>query len=100
MLINYWKLLKNNHKMVKVLYFGRVREDLGISEESYEFSGNLNLLLELIKERHQNMQNLIEGVLGSNSDIAIAKNLEYLTTLSSEISNEDEIAFIPPISGG
>lgn len=86
--------------MVKVLYFGRIREKLGISEDNYEYIGSLAGFLDILITKHEIISKIITDILSKNSDVGLALNLEYLTSLDIQLINSDELAFIPPISGG
>ena len=79
---------------VRVLYFGIVRERIGKREELVDLSERAtvgDLLAELSKRYAP-----IETGAGS---IRVAVNQEYVD-LTTVLSENDEAAIIPPVSGG
>lgn len=85
---------------VQVLFFGYIKEKIGISEESYEIVGNLTDLMREVQRKHSGLIEVVEGVLTGKSDVALAVNMNISTDFSYVVRDMDEIAFIPPISGG
>ena len=86
---------------VKVLYFSSIREALGgLSSESVtleEGKKHMNFLVDEVKERHKDNEQFL--LILSTS--MLARNNEYVFDLSQEpLLNNDEVAVIPPISGG
>jgi molybdopterin converting factor subunit 1 len=79
---------------VRVLYFGIVRERLGKREETVEIpaGATVETLLNLLEQRYASM------AAGAGS-IRIACNNEYVDS-DWTLSENDEIAVIPPVSGG
>jgi molybdopterin synthase catalytic subunit len=82
--------------LVRVLYFARAREVAGAAEESLELPGGCGTaaLLAALRARHPGL----EGVLRS---CVFAVNQEYVA-LDQEVplKEGDEVAIIPPLSGG
>jgi molybdopterin converting factor subunit 1 len=79
---------------VRLLYFGIVRERLGIGEESFDVPAGTTVegLVKSLSEKH--------GDLATGVDkIRMAVNLEYVES-HHELRDDDEIAVIPPVSGG
>ena len=84
--------------MIKVLFFARLREQL--ETETLEFEAGPELpdiasIIELLKQRGDNW---IE-VLGDDQMVLVALNQE-MTDASATVSDGDEIAFFPPVTGG
>lgn len=79
---------------VRVLYFAILRERLGLNEEGYELEEGARVsdLLALLERRHGDVS---EGV----SSVRVAVNNEYVDS-SRVLRDEDEVAIIPPVSGG
>lgn len=76
---------------ITVLYFARVRDITGKSQESLEIgSGNMNELREILFSMYPELSN-INGLL-------ISVNNEYYQGLS--LKEGDRVAFFPPVSGG
>ncbi len=79
---------------VSVLYFGLVRERLGLDRETVEIDEGTSVgrLMRELAERH--------GLddLGAGS-LRVAVNLEYAEP-SKRLADGDEIAVLPPVAGG
>ena len=79
---------------VKVLYFGRLREVVGRSEESAmipEGAPISQLFLHLGSQHPQ--------IVGFRSSLVASRNQEF-ATWNTPVERGDEIAFLPPVSGG
>jgi len=79
---------------VKVLFFGRLRELTGLSEENGEVSEGATLsdLLERYIQRYPQLA-------GFRASLVASRNQEF-AAWDTRIANGDEIAFLPPVSGG
>lgn len=79
---------------VTVLYFGIVRERLGLTGEVVEVpdGGSVGELVSSLAARHSLF------ALGAGS-IRVAVNREYVDN-EHRLSSGDEIAIIPPVAGG
>jgi len=79
---------------VRVLYFGIVRERLGLREEAVELSEGSTVadLTTLLSAKYGN---IASGV----SSLRLAVNLEYVDS-AAVLHDDDEVAVIPPVSGG
>jgi len=79
---------------VKVLFFGRVRELTGLNEEEGEVREGTTLadLLERYMRRYPQLA-------GLRASLVASRNQEFVTW-DTGIAEGDEIAFLPPVSGG
>ena len=79
---------------VKVLFFGRLRELTGLSEENGEISEGATLddLLERYIQRYPQLA-------GFRASLVASRNREF-AAWDTRIAGGDEIAFLPPVSGG
>jgi len=79
---------------VKVLFFGRVRELTGIAEEAMEMPEGASLadLFERYLERFPQLA-------GFRASLVASRNQEF-SAWDTRLSRDDEIAFLPPVSGG
>jgi len=77
---------------VRVIYFAKVRDLVGQDEESLELSDDMHVhsLVEFLKIRHPQL--IMNGV-------RIAVNEEFVTE-EHPLRPGDEVALIPPVSGG
>ena len=79
---------------VKVLFFGRLRELIGVSEEIGELPEGTTLAN--VFERYAERFPKLAGFRGS---MVVSQNQEF-AAWDSRIAAGDEIAFLPPVSGG
>ncbi len=79
---------------VTVLYFGIVRERLGLAEETVECAEGTTVegLTATLADLHPGLADGVESV-------RIAVNRDYVDS-SRVLSDNDEVAVIPPVSGG
>ncbi len=79
---------------LSVLYFGIVRERIGLREESVELPDPPTVagLLQALGQRYQE----VEAAAGA---IRVAVNQEYVDQ-AAPLCDGDEVAIIPPVSGG
>ena len=79
---------------IKIKFFAKIKDDIGMSELNVSFEGvrTIKETLELIASEH-NIEIL------NRKNYMYAKNMEYCT-LDTEVFDGDEIAIIPPVSGG
>jgi len=79
---------------VRVLYFGIVRERIGVAEEAVDLASGTTVagLAGILSARHGDLAAGVEK-------IRMAVNLEYVDS-SHVLAPGDEIAVIPPVSGG
>ena len=76
---------------VTVLYFASFQEAAGIDSELVEKSGSLITLYESLKQKYHFKFQAVH--------IRVAVNGVFVNWQDS-VSDDDEIAFIPPVSGG
>ena len=79
---------------VRVLFFGKIREITGTSEEEVEVleGGDLRGLFECYAGRFPRLEAMRHAVV-------LARNQEFANP-SALLSDGDEVAFLPPVSGG
>lgn len=79
---------------VKVLFFGRVREFTGLAEESVELPSGATLsdLFALYASRYPKLADFRASLVAS-------RNQEF-AAWDTRLSSGDDIAFLPPVSGG
>ena len=79
---------------VKVLFFGRVKEIVGRSEDSVEIAPG-TLIESLFRRYTENHP----ALAGFRSCLVASRNQEF-ATWTTPLAANDEIAFLPPVSGG
>jgi len=79
---------------VKVLFFGRLRELTGLAEEAGELpeGATLTQVYERYTERYPRLA-------GFRNSMVVSRNQEF-AAWDTRVSAGDEIAFLPPVSGG
>lgn len=82
---------------VKVLYFASAREDIGKREEEVTLSNNGAALT--LGDLRKKLCEMYPAAQAAISAITLARNLEYSDD-DAELHDGDEVALIPPISGG
>ncbi len=83
-----------NNINVKILFFGAARDAVGAEEANFTTAvpASVFTVKKAVISRYEKL-----SVFGKS--LMIAVNREYATDETS-IKNQDEIAFLPPVSGG
>ncbi|MGD8617095.1 MAG: molybdopterin converting factor subunit 1 [Gammaproteobacteria bacterium] len=84
--------------MIKVLYFAALREQLGTASEQLELDPQLTDLSALTA-RLQQRGGAWEEALGGGQSLLVAVNSE-LASPQTPLSDGDEVAYFPPVTGG
>jgi molybdopterin synthase sulfur carrier subunit len=84
--------------MVKLLYFARLREDLGTSAEELVLPEEITTVAGLRAYLSTRGEPWRAG-LSSNRSLRVAVNQE-LAQATTPIGADDEVAFFPPVTGG
>ena len=83
---------------VKLFYFAKVREAVGVDREELDLANNIKTvsdLIEALKGRGGHWQD----IFSMSSSFRMAVNQEMVEA-SHTITANDEVAFFPPITGG
>lgn len=79
-----------------ILYFARLRDTFGRAEEHLEFSGTtIGALIDLLVARGDDWHE----ALGGGRPFRVARN-QAIATVDTVLSEGDEIAIFPPVTGG
>ena len=81
-----------------IKYFSWIKEHVGKSEEQIELPDHINNVDELINHLNE-LDKRYSLILEKKKLIKIAVNKTY-SSFDTNISNNDEIAFFPPVTGG
>jgi len=82
---------------LKIIYFASIRESIGVSQEKIKISepcSILELVDMLIKKDKK-----YKSVFSDLKKIKCALNFSYVD-YNTIVSDEDELAFFPPVTGG
>ncbi len=80
--------------VVKVLFFGILKDLTGMSEDVATFADGARLF-----EVFEHYAHRFETLRAARPSILFARNREFAAP-DTELTNDDEIAFLPPVSGG
>jgi molybdopterin synthase catalytic subunit len=78
----------------RVLFFGVLKDLAGVSAEEAEFPAGADL--RAVFDRYADRFPAVRAMAGS---IVVARNQEF-ASLSTRLEDGDEVAFLPPVSGG
>lgn len=84
--------------MVKVLYFAKLREDLGKTAEEIALPGDVNTVASL-RAHLMKRGGAWQSALGQGRAVRIAVNQE-MAEPGTPVRAGDEVAFFPPVTGG
>lgn len=79
---------------VRVLFFGRLRELTGCAEDWAELPGDA-----LVEDLFAHYARRVPRVAEFRASLAASVNQEY-AAWSAPLKEGDEVAFLPPVSGG
>jgi molybdopterin converting factor subunit 1 len=79
---------------VKVLFFGRLKELLGRSEDSVDLANGAAIETLFARYTANNPE-----LAALRASVVASRNQEF-TAWSTPLAANDEIAFLPPVSGG
>lgn len=84
-------------EMIKILYFASLRERLGIEQELLELPAEATVagVIDRLVDRHGDQWKKIL----KDDQVLTAVNLE-MCNLQQSVSDNDEVAFFPPVTGG
>lgn len=79
---------------IKVKFFASYKEALGTDELDLDLDEHSTVsdLIENLRQDHPKLGNLLETLM-------VSVNLEY-AVYETELKNGDEVALLPPVSGG
>ncbi|MCL4798170.1 MAG: molybdopterin converting factor subunit 1 [Burkholderiales bacterium] len=84
--------------MIKVLYFARLREDLGRSSEEIALPGDVSTVASL-RAHLMTRGGAWQTALAQGRALRVAVNQE-MAEPATPVRAGDEIAFFPPVTGG
>ncbi len=83
---------------MNVLYFAWLRQRIGVAEEEFELPGDIATVDDLIGWLTAKGPGYAKG-FAEPQVIRAAVNFEYVP-FDHQLSNADEVAFFPPVTGG
>ena len=85
--------------IIKIHYFASVRERLNKAEEQLMLPEGVSSIEDLI-EHLQFINPSFKSVMDSSKKILVAVNQTVIVDLDYKLSQDDEVAFFPPMTGG
>ena len=83
--------------MIKVLFFARLREELGCEQLDIEWSPQL-ADVDILRQQLYERGSTWEASLGADNVICAVNQVQVNATQA--LSDGDEVAFFPPVTGG
>jgi len=83
---------------MKIRYFAWLRDDTGCGQEEMACPNHVNTIDDLVSFLSQKDEKY-KRAFAQKQVIRVALNHEF-ASFEDEISDEDEIAFFPPVTGG
>ena len=83
---------------MKILYFAWVRDKIGIGEEVVDLPASIRTTRDLIDWLRDRGEGFATA-FSDTSQVRVAVNQEH-ATLDKPVSQGDEVAFFPPVTGG
>lgn len=83
---------------MKVLYFAWLRQRIGVAEEEFDLPGDVKTVGDLVGFLTAKGPGYAKG-FAEPQVIRAAVNYEYVPT-DHPVSDTDEVAFFPPVTGG
>jgi molybdopterin synthase sulfur carrier subunit len=83
---------------MKVLYFAWLRQRIGVASEEFDLPGNVHNIDDLVSWLAAKGPGYAKG-FAEPQVIRAAVNFEYVL-FDHKLTNTDEVAFFPPVTGG
>ena len=83
---------------MKILYFAKIKEVIGKSEDSITINEQTTVkdIVEKLKLINESYKLAFQDL----KNIKCSVNCNYIDSFQTKVTNNDEIAFFPPVTGG
>lgn len=83
---------------MKILYFAKIKEVIGKSEDSITIKEKTTVkdIVEKLKLINESYKLAFKDI----KNIKCSVNCNYINSFQTKVTNNDEIAFFPPVTGG
>ncbi|MDC2965595.1 MoaD/ThiS family protein [Alphaproteobacteria bacterium] len=83
---------------MKILYFAKIKEVIGKSEDSITIKEQTTVkdIVEKLKLINESYKLAFQDI----KNIKCSVNCNYINSFQTKVTNKDEIAFFPPVTGG
>ena len=85
--------------IARVLFFGRLRELVGVSEDAYELRDDALNRGVAIEQIFAHYAERFPKLAAFRSSVVASRNREF-AAWETAVRSGDEVAFLPPVSGG
>ncbi len=83
---------------MQLVYFAWIRERVGKSEESMQLPGDVKTVSDLI-DHLCSINEIYKAALGNKDVVRVAIDQTHVT-LDHPVTDANEVAFFPPVTGG
>jgi len=83
---------------LKILYFAKIKEIIGKNEDSIKIDEQTTV--EDIVEKLKLIDESYKLAFKDLKNIKCSVNCNYINSFQTKVSNNDELAFFPPVTGG
>ena len=83
---------------MKILYFAKIKEIIGKDEDSIKIDEQTTV--EDIVEKLKLIDESYKLAFKDLKNIKCSVNCNYINSFQTKVTNNDEIAFFPPVTGG
>ena len=83
---------------MKILYFAKIKEVIGKSEDSITIKEQTTVkdIVEKLKLTNESYKLAFQDI----KNIKCSVNCNYINSFQTKVTNNDELAFFPPVTGG
>ena len=83
---------------MKILYFAKIKEIIGKNEDSIKIDEQTSVkdIVEKLKLIDESYKLAFKDL----KNIKCSVNCNYINTFQTKVTNNDELAFFPPVTGG
>ncbi len=83
---------------MKILYFAKIKEIIGKNEDSVNIDEQTTV--EDIVEKLKLIDESYKLAFKDLKNVKCSVNCNYINSFQTKVSNNDELAFFPPVTGG
>ena len=83
---------------MKILYFAKIKEIIGKNEDSIKIDEQTTV--EDIVEKLKLIDESYKLAFKDLKNIKCSVNCNYINSFQTKVTNKDELAFFPPVTGG
>ena len=83
---------------MRILYFAKIKEIIGKNEDSIIINEQTTVkdVVEKLKLKNESYKLAFQDI----KNIKCSVNCNYINSFQTKVTNNDEVAFFPPVTGG